>query len=518
MSTSSRDGFLLLHGIGHHPIDSIRDSFLNGLNGTETAVDRALVREVNWDHLTHKPEDDSDTFNKSFISDLGRAMLNGACIPLISVGTGRGWSRHLGKVTSFMVHALPLLPIPLVVAVFNYFFFSFPHMSAALSVGAIVASVAPVLLAVLTFSAPIILSTIRAVLLSIAWPVMYIIGLPVFFNWAAIIALSIFLTLRWNVWRFLDVSSLFIVEDTLLNRPSLLGMIAGLAVAFTALALGKLIWLGVVLVVRPRWGYGFKLLADVVRYIGLAEYRCALYNECDRQVSSLLTAGCDRIFLVTHSLGTIIAIDRLRRGGAYYDHCNFVLITSGSPLRRFFWRFIPAVYPEPIHVYGVLKARWNSFRWINIYRPHDPVGTTLGLPDNCEASTQQRELRCFSSHGDYWSDKRAHAVALKLLRHEMPRPVHSLSIGSELVAPSLPPPLPSADKVYRLRMVGASIVFGILFSLAIVPFVSLRSDLAAVPRLQASTHFAAGRAYYAIYESRSDGMSFVYRKWVWCLK
>jgi hypothetical protein len=53
-----------------------------------------------------------------------------------------------------------------------------------------------------------------------------------------------------------------------------------------------------------------------------------------------------------------------------------------------------------------LARRFQSFRWINCYRPFDQVGTQIGLPNRSwlrETSTRQFK-KIVSAHPNYWND------------------------------------------------------------------------------------------------------------------
>src|SRR5262249_12630189 len=110
------------------------------------------------------------------------------------------------------------------------------------------------------------------------------------------------------------------------------------------------------------------------------------------------------------------AVDSLVNSREWGRDDAVVLVTAGSPLRRFFFRFFPGIFiPEsPAGVAHLARGRLGDFHWLNVYRPWDPIGTSLRLTvDGAgrDVSTGQR-LGVLSAHLDYWRDP----VVLKLVR------------------------------------------------------------------------------------------------------
>jgi hypothetical protein len=140
--------------------------------------------------------------------------------------------------------------------------------------------------------------------------------------------------------------------------------------------------------------------------------------------------GFSRIFVVAHSMGTIVALDTLLENKdtslGLVPKCQIELITAGSPLRRFINRFLPGRMSSPyLILQELLSASSFSFQgWSNVYRVADYVGQSIlhssGLGflsrtnkgENVEARIGIQETllkpwwRRPFSHANYWMDRR----------------------------------------------------------------------------------------------------------------
>jgi hypothetical protein len=146
-----------------------------------------------------------------------------------------------------------------------------------------------------------------------------------------------------------------------------------------------------------------KVLSDVARYIGIGEHR--------RKLQTLLTerlqrevAECDRLVILAHSLGSVIAVDTMLRSPqvlAPLKQLDFV--TMGSPLRRLFHGFFPEIYSSVDAINLDLRNNINRFGWVNIYRPLDFIGAHLSAnPESTILEFNTHEP--FKNHTNYWSD------------------------------------------------------------------------------------------------------------------
>jgi hypothetical protein len=179
-----------------------------------------------------------------------------------------------------------------------------------------------------------------------------------------------------------------------------------------------------------------KVFLDIFRYIGLVGYRDAIQSRLDAVIRERFNRdGTEKpIYILSHSLGTVIALDSLLSSCEWSPNAQVTLITLGSPLRRFFMRFFPGLYfpTSATKAATSVLARVN-FRWINCYRPFDQVGAALGLNDlaNCRDVSTNQFTKILDAHPDYWSDDRVAFVLLRALAVTPMRPrdlgVHSVN-------------------------------------------------------------------------------------------
>ena len=105
----------------------------------------------------------------------------------------------------------------------------------------------------------------------------------------------------------------------------------------------------------------------------------------------------------------MIALDSLVNSETWGPADEVILVTLGSPIRRFFLRFFPGyLFPSSVSAAAASVAnRVGRFSWINIHRRWDYVGTNLGLDASrvgFEVNTGQG-FKIISSHSNYWNDE-----------------------------------------------------------------------------------------------------------------
>jgi hypothetical protein len=165
------------------------------------------------------------------------------------------------------------------------------------------------------------------------------------------------------------------------------------------------------LLLRRAWvGGPLKVVLDIVRYMGDPTHRARVQGALDARIGEARTAAGDgrQIALVAHSLGSVIALDSLVNSAVWQPSDTVVLITMGSPIRRFFVRFFPGyLFPPSVERAARLAAsRVRALTWINVHRRWDYVGTGLNLgragvgADVCTG--QWRRVR--RAHSNYWED------------------------------------------------------------------------------------------------------------------
>jgi hypothetical protein len=162
---------------------------------------------------------------------------------------------------------------------------------------------------------------------------------------------------------------------------------------------------------------GLKIMADVVMYLGDFHYRrCILSTFREREETE---ASKPVRVIVAHSLGSVIAVESLQTGDLT---CPTILVTMGSPLSKWFHRFFPADYPSPDVICRDIKKR-GPFIWVNVFRPDDPIGTSLspaGETEIIDIDTQQTHLRNLDAHTDYFTDPHVRSLVLASVPQLLP--------------------------------------------------------------------------------------------------
>lgn len=188
------------------------------------------------------------------------------------------------------------------------------------------------------------------------------------------------------------------------------------SVPLAALALTAL---GIAVAFAKRWirwtCWFLKVAADVACFMGDREYQERIIKSVVTSFQQVEVSPGDRIVIVGHSLGSVIAVMAYVRTQALWpQNVNTTLITMASPLRRLLWRFFRANVPAPDVTARALRRRNPRFAWVNIYRPNDPIGNGLfccpseSAIDQC---TLQRELHGVAAHTGYWDDPKVCGIA-----------------------------------------------------------------------------------------------------------
>jgi hypothetical protein len=269
-------------------------------------------------------------------------------------------------------------------------------VAAALSACTIVIGVAR---AVVQRSFAPLRSTTTCLVLTLITPVLAVISTPLSVSWAIVGGLVGFVSLFGIVasvieWLLPDVRAYSAWRDFVI-APYLVAVTGGLLALQTLRHLFARFW----------YEGPIRVLLDITRYVGDPVYRWRLLSRLDEFIRQRQGTS-STLIVVAHSLGTIIALDYL---------CNFAtrpggevwLVTAGSPFRRFFLRWLPSVLFEPstAGTVAVISGRWRSFRWLNVYRPFDYIGTSLSLAAaGVGVDRSTREYSRLDGHGNYWGD------------------------------------------------------------------------------------------------------------------
>lgn len=153
-------------------------------------------------------------------------------------------------------------------------------------------------------------------------------------------------------------------------------------------------------------GPATKILLDIFMYIGDVNYRSKIQDYFHDKV---IKYGSDtNFYIISHSLGSVIAVDSLVNNKLWKKYSSITLLTMGSPIRRLFSTFFPnAFFPTDFKkITSSICSNCIKFRWINIYRPFDQIGGSLGIPNtnfSAEFNTGQYN-KFISAHINYFSD------------------------------------------------------------------------------------------------------------------
>lgn len=279
-------------------------------------------------------------------------------------------------------------------------------------------------------------------------PFLAILSAPLAISWIAIGALvggiSVFgILVSVLEWLLPDTPAYTVWRDFVV-APYLLGVLVGL-VGLQALRY----------LLARAWNEGpIKILLDITRYVGEPDYRTRTLEQLAEFIHQKQGAS-ENLVIVAHSLGTIIALDYLCNWRAEDRGHNILLITMGSPYRRFFLSWLPGVLFDRRATVGRISAKCHSFRWLNVYRPWDYIGTSLRLAD--DVSVVDRSTRQYfrlNGHADYWSDDVV-LSAIKSALVSLPRSTAPCGVRGQGYVPTAGKRGRAAKKPPFLKLTGA---------------------------------------------------------------
>ena len=188
--------------------------------------------------------------------------------------------------------------------------------------------------------------------------------------------------------------------------------------------------------------------------MGTPSYRASIQENLTRVVTAIPDRSTTGIWVVAHSLGSVIALDSLTNSTAWQPTNRVRLVTLGSPIRRFFFTFFPGAFFEPrIDAAAVaIASRLGEFIWLNAFRRFDYVGTALGLR-GCGLDLPTRQN--WPAHADYWGDDRVARTILDGLPHAQAVAVN----GTVPVAAAATPAL-GVPAALRTVFIGAALACG----------------------------------------------------------
>lgn len=147
-----------------------------------------------------------------------------------------------------------------------------------------------------------------------------------------------------------------------------------------------------------------KVTLDIFLYISNNRYRQGIQDYINSELEKECTLEDKEVVIVSHSFGTLIIVDALINGKELKTAASIRLITMGSPLNKFFNRYFPSLFSTTQLFQKLSYLYRNNFSWINIFRPNDPVGTSLNTEGITDINTAQYEKKFVFAHVSYWND------------------------------------------------------------------------------------------------------------------
>jgi hypothetical protein len=414
---------VLVHGVGNPQLSELKNLTLMPM--AEAGVQVENIYEFNWNSKVAKPFSEGggvfEWLNTSYVASIGRSTLNAILIPFSAPKSS--WQSIITRSCEYL--AIPLQASPLAFLWLPLLWFKSTRKIEELICAVFVTVCALIVfLGLLSGEKTILMQAVRVALLPILWIAIFFAGVPTNVSWPLLLAIGVCLLAIPVAVSLPQWASPFRKQDPDPNSipGTPMDMATGVSMPLTLWAIPYLmvgipLWFLLASIVHKALEVIFfaplKILADVVLYLGDDEYRRSLIDALAAELLALSDQDTDLI-LVTHSLGTVIAADTLREiVGLRSSQVTF--ITAGSPLTRLFNRFFPARYPDVKCLLRQFEASVPNFRWINVYRPFDPIGGSLGLPAQCEVSTKQKFKLLMGAHSNYWSDPVPYVLITPLL-------------------------------------------------------------------------------------------------------
>lgn len=135
----------------------------------------------------------------------------------------------------------------------------------------------------------------------------------------------------------------------------------------------------------------------------------------------------DAICVISHSQGTVIALDLLAERGAHWRAAagrpvSLVLVTMGSPYTHLYNTYFPASFAPPHQRPGLRPEAegGNLAAWTNIFRTDDFVGTHIdttrdsGAPNGGRGWPEERPVPP-NGHTGYWVDRKVIPILRKAI-------------------------------------------------------------------------------------------------------
>jgi len=250
----------------------------------------------------------------------------------------------------------------------------------------------------ISFSSSYFLMCLRRIMLTFVWSAFYTLNLVVLVPKRIIIIGIIFFFLSIGTETILSIT----VEDYDIGNTYFL-TIKGLFIAIL-LILGILFLISLLLkIFRPILRIASDIFLYINGYLGnhtdLISYQNNLQQNFQSQFKDINPDK--KLIFITHSLGTLITLDFFKNIKDKHSDSDILFITMGSPINRLIARFFPKIID--FHHLNEFK----NLKWLNIYRPFDPVGTELNFNfiEKVENINTGQNKRIIKAHTDYWGDK-----------------------------------------------------------------------------------------------------------------
>jgi hypothetical protein len=384
-AASQRRRMLIIHGVGDFDEATITAE-VRAL-ATKYGIAASDVSAFNWDREIGAPFKGFD-LDLAILAELGGGLLNLANLGFLQTSRAYcGIPQWYIRLQNWLF-ALAQLGLSFLVLLFPCAILNKSYKLGLMSAVATLVALAAVG-ALLSFSTKGVIVHFRRLVVTILWPVFHFLAVPVGFQVielvGAIASVRIFLTL-----------------DESIHSGAILGSLVSSVVMIVVTLIP--IWL-ISRVTNPV----LKVLSDIARYIGLVKHRRTLQCMLAKRFEQV-TADCDHLIILAHSLGSVIAVDTmLENKKAFANLRQLDFITMGSPLRRMFHRFFPEIYSSVEAIHEELRKHIPRFGWVNIYRPLDCIGAHLSA--NVESTLTEFDTsefhthEFFKNHTNYWNDE-----------------------------------------------------------------------------------------------------------------
>lgn len=422
MDSSNSPALLVVHGVGHVDETKVTADLRSAFQRTGFSVSE--IAFYNWDQLV------DSLYSRPVRAGSGHTLTNLRFLAEVNLGVlgsaHCGFIKGAGERTSTATRFFLAVQALVAMAPFWFAYQIFWHTRFTVILFPPLAALAMATLALLLpLTLSRVLANCRRFALIVLWPFIHLVG----FSLQLGILLGLLLLFLFTIVLY----SLGLPEANIENAlwspyyPVIAKMLFFLVFRVLQLSfVASLVYL-LLAIIEPL----LKVLADILRYIGLRHYRVLVQRGFEDALQQLQDRGANTIVILAHSLGSVIVADVLRRLTPAPSLKRLSLVTMGSPLQRLLFRFFQPVYSSPAAISRQLQAAWPAFAWLNVFRTFDPIGGAIAA-DGLENLPTHQWWR-LAAHTNYWGDTRvANLIAQRLA--ELPPPNDKAAIHSLLQA------------------------------------------------------------------------------------